>query len=72
MSDSPAGEPLRWFKSTRSASNGACVETAKVTDGVAVRDSKDPHGPILRFDNNAWSNFISQVKAGAFDRPGAS
>ncbi|MDL4815572.1 DUF397 domain-containing protein [Actinomadura opuntiae] len=39
---------LAWRKSTRSASNGGnCVELADVVDAVAVRDSKDPDGPVL-------------------------
>jgi hypothetical protein len=43
---------LAWRKSTRSASNGGnCIELADaagaVADAVAVRDSKDPDGPVL-------------------------
>nr|WP_301176411.1 DUF397 domain-containing protein [Actinomadura geliboluensis] len=37
-----------WRKSTHSGSNGGnCVELAAVTGAVAVRDSKDPDGPVL-------------------------
>jgi hypothetical protein len=57
----------RWRKSSRSAANGACVEIAELTGAVAVRDSKDPHGPRLRFDRGSWRAFISGVQAGAFD-----
>ncbi|MCP9951561.1 DUF397 domain-containing protein [Actinomadura madurae] len=43
---------LTWHKSSHSASNGGdCVEladaTGTVADAVAVRDSKDPDGPVL-------------------------
>ncbi|WP_021591757.1 MULTISPECIES: DUF397 domain-containing protein [Actinomadura] len=43
---------LTWHKSSHSASNGGdCVELADATgtaaDAVAVRDSKDPDGPVL-------------------------
>ena len=40
-----------WRKSSYSGSNGgACVEVADNLPGiVAVRDSKDPHGPALTF-----------------------
>jgi hypothetical protein len=72
MSETPAVEPLRWFKSTRSASNGACVEVAGTATGVAVRDSKDPQGPMLRFSPEAWQGFIDGVRSGNFDRPGVS
>lgn len=38
----------KWRKSQRSASNGGnCVELARLPGSVAVRDSKDPDGPVL-------------------------
>jgi hypothetical protein len=62
---SSAPEELLWFKSTRSAGNGACVEVAFTAAGpVAVRDSKDPDGPMLRFDAEAWRNFVRAVRTG--------
>jgi Domain of unknown function (DUF397) len=72
MSETPADEPLQWVKSTRSAGNGECVEVARTATGVAVRDSKDQHGPTLRFNPQAWQGFIREVRSGAFDHPGAS
>ncbi|RKS70939.1 uncharacterized protein DUF397 [Actinomadura pelletieri DSM 43383] len=39
---------VKWRKSTHSGPNGGeCVELADVAGVVAVRDSKDPNGPIL-------------------------
>lgn len=60
---------LSWRKSTRSAANGHCVEIAPVPGGVLVRDSKDPSGPVLAFDGDAWSGFLAEVRAGRVDRP---
>ncbi|WP_433535214.1 DUF397 domain-containing protein [Micromonospora sp. CA-249363] len=50
----------RWRKSTRSnGSGGACVEVADNLPGlVAVRDSKDPDGPVLVFEPGAWRAFV--------------
>jgi hypothetical protein len=37
-----------WRKASRSGENGGdCVELAGVPGAVAVRDSKDPDGPVL-------------------------
>ncbi|MFH8386188.1 DUF397 domain-containing protein [Kitasatospora sp. NPDC018058] len=54
-----------WHKSSYSAQASECVETGHVTTGgMAVRDSKDPGGPALVFPADAWSTFVSAVKAG--------
>lgn len=53
----------QWRKSTRSSSNGGdCVEVAGNLSGiVAVRDSKDPAGPMLTFAPAAWRAFVARV-----------
>ncbi|TMQ90719.1 DUF397 domain-containing protein [Actinomadura soli] len=39
---------VTWRKSSRSGSSGGdCVELASMDSKVAVRDSKDPDGPLL-------------------------
>ena len=35
--------------------------------GVAVRDSKDPEGPMLRFTAAEWSAFAAGMAAGEFE-----
>ncbi|MFD1150069.1 DUF397 domain-containing protein [Saccharothrix hoggarensis] len=47
-----------WFKSSRSAENPACVEVRFAPDATAVRDSKDPGGPVLTFSRAAWVTFV--------------
>lgn len=58
-------EVARWRKSTHSdGSGGNCLEVA---DGhpavVPVRDSKNPRGPKLVFQAEAWAAFVEHVKA---------
>jgi hypothetical protein len=59
----------RWHKSSRSSSQGNCVEVADNLDGiVAVRDTKDNgNGPILTFTPSEWAAFITGAKDGEFD-----
>ena len=52
-----------WHKSTYSnGSGGDCVEVAPVRDSHALRDSKDPDGPVLQFSASQWLAFIQGVK----------
>jgi hypothetical protein len=52
-----------WRKSTSSHSNG-CVEVAFLDGEVAVRDSKDRSGPVLRFTPFEWEAFVSALRDG--------
>ncbi|MGD0239404.1 MAG: DUF397 domain-containing protein [Streptosporangiaceae bacterium] len=51
-----------WRKSTHSGS-GNCIETAPAPDGIAVRDSANPHGPALAFTRRAWTAFATTLKS---------
>ncbi|MEV6346513.1 DUF397 domain-containing protein [Actinoplanes sp. NPDC051851] len=57
----------RWFKSSRSGHDGACVEVAIVREGVAVRDTKDRDGGTLAFTHAEWAAFVAGAKSGEFD-----
>lgn len=62
------GEVPQWRKATRSIGNGDCVEIAPVSGTIAVRDSKDPAGPVLRYPADAWKEFLSEAGRGDFDQ----
>jgi hypothetical protein len=52
-----------WRKSTRSGTQGECVEVADNLPGVVgVRDSKDTAGPVLTFDPQNWRAFLDFAK----------
>jgi hypothetical protein len=59
---------VTWHKSSYSnGSGGACVEVADLGTTRAVRDSKNPTGPTLRFTTAEWSAFTAGVRADDFD-----
>jgi hypothetical protein len=61
---------VTWRKSRQSGTEDACVETAFLPGGdVAVRDSKDRDGPVLRYTPGEWRAFIAGVKDGEFELP---
>jgi hypothetical protein len=57
---------VTWFTSSHSGANGGqCVEVGRgLPDLVPVRDSKDPHGPILTLSPAAWRSFLAAVVTG--------
>jgi hypothetical protein len=57
-----------WRKSSHSSNNG-CIEVARSGDQIAVRDSKDPSGPVLVFTTHEWRAFVNGVRDGEFDSP---
>ncbi|MFC9240982.1 DUF397 domain-containing protein [Streptomyces decoyicus] len=60
-------EVATWRKSTHSdGSGGNCLEVSDDHPGIVpVRDSKDPHGPVLAFRAPAWTAFVEGVKSGS-------
>jgi hypothetical protein len=57
---------LNWLKS-QFCGNSACVEVAASNGSYFVRDSKNPNGPRLDFDQSEWTAFVEGVRAGNFD-----
>ncbi|MBD0741419.1 DUF397 domain-containing protein [Streptomyces sp. CBMA152] len=64
-------EHLQWFTSSYSNNGGQCVQVAHnivaARGVVPVRDSKRLDGPVLDIQADAYSSFVSGVKAGSFD-----
>jgi uncharacterized protein DUF397 len=54
---------IQWRKSSRSVSQGACVE---VTYAGLVRDSKNPAGPALAVGRRNFAVFVAALKANRF------
>jgi hypothetical protein len=50
-----------WRRSTRSQSDGACVEVALTPSVAGIRDSKDPGGGVLVTSLTAWTAFRRAV-----------
>ena len=56
-----------WRKSSYSGNGGGdCVEVARNLPGVvAVRDSKNPHGPVLTVSTDEWASFLAHLRSAA-------
>ncbi|MET7904821.1 DUF397 domain-containing protein [Streptomyces sp. NPDC005355] len=57
---------MKWRKSSYSNSTGGdCIEVSDDFAAVVpVRDSKNPHGPVITFAADAWTSFVTAVKHG--------
>lgn len=58
---------MQWQKASASFDKGACVEVARLGDGIAVRDSKRPEDGWLNYTTAEWAAFLDGVKKGEFD-----
>jgi hypothetical protein len=55
------------WKVARNCGQASCVQVASLPAAIAMRDSKDPTGPVLTYPRAAWLDFVSQAKLGVFD-----
>jgi Domain of unknown function (DUF397) len=57
----------RWLRSSYSSDQGGnCVEVRDLNCACAVRDSKDPTGPVLRCSPVQWGAFTAAISRGEF------
>ncbi|MEU0852197.1 DUF397 domain-containing protein [Streptomyces flaveolus] len=55
---------IQWRKASYSGDQGGnCVEVASLPSSVAVRDSKDPAGPVLALAPAAFVTFLDWASA---------
>lgn len=57
-----SSQNLAWHKSSYSGIRENCVEIAHDENTVAVRDSKDPEGPMLRLAATSFAKFLQQLR----------
>jgi Domain of unknown function (DUF397) len=56
-----------WRTSSRSATQGECVEIAHTPTAIGVRDSKNPAGAYLSVTPTQWTRFLTGLKSGELD-----
>lgn len=54
-----------WRKSSRSQpTQSDCVEVARLHNAVAVRDSRDPRGPVHILPVSSFRGLVARIKDG--------
>ena len=54
------------WRTSKSCAGGNCVQVAAIDGSIAIRDSKDPHGPVLMYSAEEWRDFLAGAKGGDF------
>ncbi|WBB77152.1 DUF397 domain-containing protein [Micromonospora sp. WMMD1128] len=57
-----------WRTSTRSGTQGQCVEVRYLDGRIEVRDSKDREGTSLALSTAAWTKFVASLGNNRQDR----
>jgi hypothetical protein len=57
-----------WIKAQASGQGGNCVQMRRHGDGIEVRDSKHPDGPVLQFTGAEFAAWVDGAKKAEFDR----
>lgn len=60
--DPTSRSSLIWRNSSYTTRRQSCVEVAAVADAVAVRDSKDPEGPVLLVPRTVFARFVHSLR----------
>ncbi|MCF2525872.1 DUF397 domain-containing protein [Yinghuangia soli] len=56
-----ADSDIVWVKSSHSSNEGGeCVEVARTSVSVFVRDSKNPDGPRLQVPDGGWAALLQR------------
>jgi hypothetical protein len=60
-------ETTQWIKAFASSGAGQCVEMRRRDEGIDLRDSKDPGGPVLHYTPGEFAAWLDGAKNGEFD-----
>lgn len=64
----PDPDVITWRKSRSSNPSGNCVELARLPGGeIAVRNSREPDGPVLVYTRAEIAAFVGGARDGEFD-----
>lgn len=68
MSNGLTERTPRWRKSSLSNPSGACVQVAQLDDGeVGLRQSRQPHGPVIVVPGAEFARLLAAIKRGDWD-----
>jgi len=57
---------VSWRKSSRSGALGNCVELGWLSGQMAVRNSRDPRGPVLTYPTADLQAFVTRARIQGF------